>query len=266
MSEPLVSIIMGVYNGEKTISDCIESVLSQTYSNWEFIICDDYSSDHTFGIIKQYQKKDNRIIVLQNSKNMRLAASLNKCLHYAHGKYIARMDADDRNMPKRLEKQVAFLESHPEYDMVGCNRIIFDENGELGIRRSIEFPDKNILVKDTPFAHPTIVMKKSVYDDLGGYTVSKATIRAEDLDLWFRFYEKEYSGYNLQEPLYLYREGIQDMKKRTLGAAVQTAKVYIAGYRRLQFPWYKRAWAIKPIIAAMLPKKIMGIYQKTKLQ
>ena len=110
MSTPLVSIIMGAYNCENTIYDCMESILKQTYENWEFIICDDCSSDHTLEILKKYEKNDKRIHILHNEKNMRLAASLNRCLEVAHGKYVARMDADDISMPDRLEKQVEFLQ------------------------------------------------------------------------------------------------------------------------------------------------------------
>ena len=135
MSTPLVSIIMGAYNCENTIYDCMESILKQTYENWEFIICDDCSSDHTLEILKKYEKNDKRIHILHNEKNMRLAASLNRCLEVAHGKYVARMDADDISMPDRLEKQVEFLESHSEYDVTGCNRMVFDENGDKGIRK-----------------------------------------------------------------------------------------------------------------------------------
>lgn len=161
MGQPLVSIIMGAYNCEATIDKCVESILQQTYKNWQFIICDDFSSDNTFDILKKYEGKDSRIIILHNECNKRLAASLNNCLKVAKGKYIARMDADDESLPQRLEHQIEFLETHPEYDVVGCNRIVFDNNGNRGIRKCEEFPVKELLIKDTPFAHPTIVMRKS---------------------------------------------------------------------------------------------------------
>ena len=102
MGQPLVSIIMGAYNCEATIEKCVESILQQTYKNWQFIICDDFSSDNTFDILKKYEDKDSRIIILHNECNKRLAASLNNCLKVAKGKYIARMDADDESLPQRL--------------------------------------------------------------------------------------------------------------------------------------------------------------------
>lgn len=265
MKEPLVSIIMGVYNGQDTLEDSINSILSQSYDNWEFIICDDCSTDHTWKILQEFHEQDSRIVIIHNTQNKRLAASLNECLKIARGKYIARMDADDISLPQRLEKQIHFLESNPEYDVVGCNRIVFDENGERGIRKSEEYPDKNILLKDTPYGHPTIVMKKSVYDALCGYSESKETMRAEDLELWFRFYEHGFRGYNIQETLYRYREGKNDLKKRTVVAGIQTAKVFWNGYKRLKFPWYKRIWVIKPIVAALIPHSIMMKYYNSRL-
>ena len=262
----LVSVIMGTYNCEKTIGYAIESILRQTYKNFEFIICDDGSTDDTLSIIKAYAEKDTRITVLYNECNMRLAASLNRCLHVARGKYIARMDADDESLPTRLEIQIDFLEKHPEYDVVGCNRIIFDGNGNHGVRKSIEFPNKNVLIKDTPFAHPTIMMKKRVYDVLGGYRDSKATMRAEDLDLWFRFFENSFQGYNLQQVLYRYHESYADYTKRSLKAGVQTARVFWNGYKRIHVPYYKRIWALKPIISALVPNWIMRYYHLTKIR
>lgn len=265
MCKPLVSVIMGAYNCEDTIRDCIDSIIIQSYRAWEFIICDDSSKDHTLDILREYEKNDSRIHVLTNEANMRLAASLNRCLSEAHGKYVARMDADDISMPNRLERQVAFLEANTDYDVVGCDRIIFDENGDLGVRKSIEYPDKSVLLKNPPFAHPTIMMKKSVYDALGGYTVSEETMRAEDLDLWFRFYEHGFKGYNIQEALYKYRESKTDYQKRSLKAGIMTAKVFWSGYQKIDIPCYKRIWAIKPILSAIIPNTVMMNYHKNEL-
>ena len=264
MQEPFVSIIMGVYNEENNLEKCIDSILRQTYTNWEFIICNDCSKDGTQDILNEYTRKDKRIRVLNNNENSGLASALNNCLAVAGGEYIARMDADDISLPERLEVQVAYMEAHPEIDCVGCNRILFDETGNRGIFLAIEYPDKRILLKATPFAHPTIMMKKCVYDELGGYTVSKDTTRAEDLDLWIRFYAKGYKGYNLQFPLYKYHVSREDYKKRSFKAAVQTSKVYMRGYEILNFPWYSRIYALKPIISALLPNSFMYKYHKSK--
>lgn len=265
MEQPLVSIIMGAYNEENTIAKCVESIIHQTYKNWEFIICNDCSKDRTEEMIESFCQQDKRIILLNNEKNMRLAASLNRCLETAKGKYIARMDADDESLPERLEKQVLYLESHPDVDCVGCNRLIFDENGNIGIRKSLEYPSRDILKRDTPFAHPTIMMKKTVYEKLGGYTVSRDTMRAEDLDLWIRFFANGFKGYNIQEVLYRYRESLGDLKKRSLKAAIETSKVYIRGYKLLGFSLASYVYALKPVISALIPDFIMKRYYKKRL-
>ena len=105
MEDSLVSIIMGVYNDQETISTCIDSIINQDYHNWEFIICDDCSTDETLSIVKKYAQKDSRIKVIQNTKNEKLAYSLNHCLKYSSGEYIARMDGDDIALPHRLRTQ-----------------------------------------------------------------------------------------------------------------------------------------------------------------
>lgn len=263
-NRPLVSVIMGIYNCEKTLADAVESVIAQTYENWELIMCDDGSKDRTYEIALEYAQKDSRIIVVKNEKNMRLAYSLNHCLQYAKGTYVARMDSDDMSMPERFEKEVAFLNENPQYAVVGTGRYIFDESGVLCTRAGAKDPGAPFIWSSTPFAHPTIMMRKEVYDDLGGYTVSEDTMRAEDLDLWFRFYQRGYTGYNLPEPLYMYREGLNDYTKRTVKAAVHTARLRKKWHRELKLPRkYDYLW-IKPVVSSLVPAKLMMAYHTRK--
>lgn len=263
MSKPLVSVIMGIYNCENSIEAAIESILQQTYDNWELIMCDDGSTDSTYSIATKYMEKySDKIVVLKNEKNLRLAATLNRCLGVAKGEYIARMDADDVCLPERLEKQVAFLDNNPQYACVGSNMIVFDEYGDHGIRVIPQETKESTLLKTTIFAHPTIMMRSSVYQELGGYTVSKRTMRAEDLDLWFRFVKAGYKGYNIQDPLYRYRECEKDLNKRSLHAAIQTSKVFFDGYKMLGFSRFKYIYALRPIIVAMLPNSVICQHHK----
>ena len=143
---PLVSIIMGVYNEEKNLQTCIDSIINQTYDNWEFIICDDCSTDGSVRVLEEYRNKDSRITVLKNENNSRLAQTLNNCLKVAKGEFIARMDADDISLPDRIQKQVVFLIENPGIDCVGTGRIMFDESGDRGVRFEIERPTKNTLL------------------------------------------------------------------------------------------------------------------------
>ena len=260
--EPRVSVIMGIYNCEDTIEKAIQSVINQTYKNWELIMCDDGSTDETYNIANMYANKFKNIKVIRNKKNMRLAYSLNRCLEVSTGKYIARMDADDESLPERLKIQVNFLENNQEYKVVGSSAIIFDEDGVKGIRNFREYPFENDKWHGTPFAHPTIMMYSSTYKELGGYTVSKDTMRAEDLDLWFRFKLKGYQGYNIQNPLYKYRESIVDYKKRNLNAAIGTSKIIHKYYKlmNMSLKYYPRI--IKPIIIALLPDRLIQAHHK----
>ncbi|HCR4946745.1 TPA: glycosyltransferase, partial [Enterococcus faecium] len=265
VSNPLVSVIMGAYNSEKTIGRAIDSIIKQTYLHWEMIICDDGSTDGTVKIIRKYVEKDKRIKLVQNKKNSGLAYSLNHCLKYSSGKYVARMDADDISLPERFAYQVGFFEKNPEYDVVGCNRIVFDENGDSGIRKSKEIPTINDMYKGSPFAHPTIMMKRSVYTILGGYRVNKDTTRSEDLEMWFRFFNEGFRGYNLQRVLFKYQETSEDFHKRSLRAAYGITKVLLRGYKLIGVSKYKYIYAFKPIISAIIPKYIMYRYQERRL-
>ena len=264
---PRVSIIMGIYNCEKTLVRAIDSILEQTYADWELVMCDDGSKDGTYQLVTEYQRRyPDKIVLLKNPQNMRLAATLNHCLEVAQGEYIARMDADDESLPERLQREVEFLDSHPEIDCVGTGRIIFDDEGEYGTCAELENPTKETIIKHMPFAHPTIMMRASVYKALGGYTVSKETMRAEDADLWFRFFAAGYKGYVIQELHYRYRESKEDFKKRTFKAALGARKVKLKGYQLLGVP--KRKWILawKPVLVALIPKSIMFKYHRKKYQ
>lgn len=256
-----VSVIMGVYNCEKTLKESIDSILNQTYSNWELIICDDNSIDNTYRIAQEYAHDyPGKIILIKNKENLRLAATLNHCLEYVNCDYIARMDGDDISLPERFEKQVAFLNTNPQYQLVGTQMISFDETGDKGIRDVIEKPDKAYLRYDTPFAHATIMMRRSTYEKLGGYRVDKETTRCEDVDLWFRFYKEGFQGYNLQIPLYKVREGINDFKRRKLSYGINTAKVCYKGYKLLGYPKKYYIFLLKPILSSLIPSNLMKCY------
>ena len=261
MDNKLVSIIMGAYNEEKTIAKCIDSILAQTYKNWEFIICDDCSTDRTNEIVSEYAEKDSRIKLIKNKTNSKLATSLNNCLTVAKGEYVARIDADDIALPERLEKQVEFLNQHYEFAVVGSAVKVFDGEKVLFERFGKTEPTKEDVLHGPTFMHPTIMLRKRVYDDLGGYTVSQRTMRGQDWDLWFRFYAKGYRGYNLNEILLLYHESPDDYKKRTLKTAKGYTKTALNGYKLLGVPKIKYIFAFKPMISVLTPE-----YLKRKLR
>lgn len=256
---------MGIYNCEDTLKDAIESILNQTYTNWELVMCDDCSTDSTNKIANEYVNKyPHKILLVKNDKNMKLSFSLNHCLKYVSGEYIARMDSDDISIPTRFEKQVNYLQNNPEINLVGSFMQYFDGN-ELGaIVSKVEHPNKNTLKHAVPFNHATIMTYKWVYDSLGGYTVSERTNRAQDLDLWFRFYAKNYCGYNLQEVLYLVRENLDAIKRRTFSVRWNAIKTRKMGYKLLGYP---RLWILKDIfmlIKSLIPNRIILLFRKTQ--
>ncbi len=228
-------------------------------------MCDDGSSDNTYEVAKSFQEQyPEKIILVKNEKNSFLSATLNHCLKYATGKYVARMDADDVSLPNRFERQVEFLESHPEYQLVGTLMQLFDDNGDLSILSRPEKPDKYSLRYGTVFSHPTIMTYKYVYDELGGYTVADRTVRGQDYDLWFRFYAKGYQGYNLQEVLYRFKEDMGAVKRRTAKIRWDNYKTVLFGFKLLNYPIH---WYINPTLMlakCLIPSKLQFLYQRIK--
>lgn len=261
-----ISVIMGIYNCASTLPEAIESILNQTYSNWEIIMCDDGSSDDTFKVAQEYQRKyPEKIKVIRNEKNSGLNKTLNHCLKYADGDYIARMDGDDISLSTRFEKEAKFLEENPDYSIVSCPMIYFDENGDWGKGTSVEYPDKFTFVAGTPFCHAPCMVRAEAYKAAKGYSEDERTLRAEDYDLWFRLYSMGYKGYNLQEPLYKMRDDENAYNRRKFKFALNEAYVRRKGYKMLGLPLKYRVYFMRPIIVGLLPKPIyMKLHKKRK--
>ena len=197
---------MGIYNCAPTLQEALDSLYAQTYQDFEIILCDDGSKDNTYQIAYDNQMKHKNIVLLKNSHNMKLAATLNNCLSVASGEYIARMDGDDVSVPERFEILVKFLEEHAEYAFVSSAMTHFDENGEWKITRKEPEPTKESFKWSSPFCHAPVLMRKEVLNSIGNYTADPRVERMEDYYLWHKFYCAGYKGYNLQEPLYKMRD------------------------------------------------------------
>ncbi|MHC1740434.1 MAG: glycosyltransferase [Anaerolineaceae bacterium] len=186
MENQLITVLMAVYNGDKFLAEAIESVLAQSYQNFEFLIVDDGSIDRTKEIICAY--KDHRIRLIVNDKNIGLSSSLNKGIELSKTDLIARMDADDISLPNRLEKQVEFMDLHPEVGVLGTAVQNISSSGKLiaGPRKII---CESHLIKygmafDCPLEHPTVMFRKKVVKLVGGYRTE--FVLGEDHDLWLR--------------------------------------------------------------------------------
>jgi len=201
---PEISVIMPVYNGEKYLSEAIESILSQTFKDFEFIIINDGSTDQTENIIKSYN--DSRIIYKKNVENLGLSKSFNIGIALSHGEYIARMDADDISVPKRFERQIQFLKKRLAVDIVGSSMTLVDEHGEEydTYRRQLDHVDiKFSCLFSTPMMHPTVMGKTKIFKD---HHYNENLRNSEDYELWSRLlFETNTHFANIHEPLLLYR-------------------------------------------------------------
>lgn len=261
-----VSIIMGIYNCADTLEEAIESILQQTYQNWELIMCDDGSQDNTYEIAKIFSKKYENIIVFQNETNMGLNYTLNRCLEKANGKYIARMDGDDISLPTRLEKEVAFLDQYKEYAIVSTNMIYFDENGEWGKSNMLEFPKKEDLVKATPFCHAPCMVRREAYKKVKGYSVENRLLRVEDYHLWFKMYSEGYKGHNLQEALYKMRDDRDATQRRKFKYRINETYVKRLIMKKFGLSIKNIVYVVKPLIVGAIPEFLYEYLHKKKMK
>lgn len=199
--KPPISVIMSVYNSERYLDISIESILSQTFKEFEFIIINDGSNDNSLKIIKKYQKKDTRIKIINNNKNIGLTKSLNKGLRIAKGKYIARMDADDISATNRLKKEYHFLEFHQNYFLCASYRYLIDENNSRLYDYSVNLDDYNLpklMLKSNFLAHSSIMFRK-------GIIYREKFVYAQDYDLYLRIISDNKKIHIIQEYLTRYR-------------------------------------------------------------
>ncbi|MDD5634070.1 MAG: glycosyltransferase [Candidatus Omnitrophica bacterium] len=209
MKKIMVSVITPVYNNEKYISQCIESILGQTYGDFEYIIVDDGSTDSTLSLAQSYAAKDERIKIVENGKNYGQAYSMNAGVKSSIGDFIVVMDSDDVAMPQRIARQLTFLENNKDYGICGALQIIVDEKDkEISIKEAEQKSgDITQFVHDTAhLSHSTCMFRKQVFQDVGGYRAEFR--RAQDYDLFLRISEKN-KIYNIPEVLLAHRFSIE---------------------------------------------------------
>ena len=200
---PRVSVVMSVYNGERFLRQAVDSILAQTFTDFEFVVVDDGSTDGTAEILKGYTDPRLRMI---RQENIGLIGSLNRAVDIASGEYIARMDADDISLPRRLEQQLEWLESKPGIAVLGTQAAEIDEAGDT-LRRHY-YPvgsdaiAKALLRGATALCHGTVMFRRACFEKVGGYR--RPFEHAEDYDLWLRMIES-YDIENLPRVLYLKR-------------------------------------------------------------
>ena len=268
MEDIKISIIMGVFNprNEAVLFQAVESIVKQTFQAWEMIIYDDGSDEIGARLIKNVMRVDSRIIYIRNEQNYGLAFALNQCLAIAKGKYIARMDDDDISDIARLDKLYEFMETHSEYQWIGSNAELFDENGVWGIEKKREIPQKKDFLSYSPYIHSSVMFSKEVLLQNKGYKVSKVTKRCEDYELFMRLSAKGYQGYNLQECLLQYREDSVAYKKRKYKYYIREMQIRYDGFRKLGILNIKTfGYVCKPVIVGLVPVQLLaGIKKRMK--
>ena len=185
--EPLVSIGMPVFNCEKTLDTAVQSIINQTYSNWELIFIDDGSKDKTLEIAKSF--RDPRIRVIADGQNQRLPIRLNQAIAASRGKYFARMDGDDFSYPARLQRQVDYLEQHPEIDLLGTAGINFNADGRATGATPWKQSHAEICARPWvgfPFMHPTWMGKLDWFQK---FQYRPNAIGMEDYEIMLRTYQ-----------------------------------------------------------------------------
>jgi len=261
-----ISVIMGVFNPEDRgqLYQAAMSIINQSFQQWEMIICDDGSGAKYIDTIKMTAELDYRIKYIRSNRNRGLAHALNQGIPVSRGKYIARMDADDISKPYRLKRLYNFLEAHPQYDWVGSNSELFDDDGVWGIGITQEIPAKKDFLEHSPYIHPSVMFRREVLIKMNGYKVSKLTARCEDYELFMRLHKHGYQGYNIQEELIEYRENHNSYVRRKYKYCIREMQVRLKGFRKLGILNIQTSpYVIKPLIVGLLSPRMLGYIKRS---
>jgi len=265
---PLVSVQMPNRNNEAFLREAIESVLNQSHTTFEFLVVDDASTDGSWELIQQYASSDSRMRVAHNSEQLGIVYTRNKLfsLSSPHVNYYAIFDSDDICHVKRIARQVEFLENNPDYGIVGSNITVIDSHSKsLGTRNYSEQVGSEIYLK-APFAHPSIMIRKSLIEQFGGY--SPEFEACEDWELYFRLLSST-RGHNIQESLLSYRLSENQQKAQKLKLTLQNSiklkwqKMLRAGY------FHPKAWLRLGFeqILLLLPKRlVLWLFKRVELK
>jgi len=244
MSKPIVSVLMGVHNSESFLSSSIKSILLQTFKKFEFIIINDGSDDSSGDIINSFAKKDSRIKVI-HQENKGLTKTLNIAAQHAQGQYLARQDADDISLPKRLEMQVKYLQKYPDVKVLGTSNYMLDNKGKV-INRFLRPSSTELIKKYMSFGnqmcHGSIVMHKDFFVEIKGY--DEKCKYSQDYELWLRCLSKGYLIKNLRWPLYMWRIHDQSIAGSKLDQQQKIVEDILNKYLKISLP-HKKIYDVK---------------------
>ena len=259
-----LAVLMAVYNNADTLKDCINSILNQSLKDFQFVIVNDASTDESNQILTHYAKTDSRIKLLKNKHQMGLTSSLNKGLKIIKTKYVARMDADDISLNRRLEKQLNSLESHPKVTLLGTAVHLINQNGKILKLKNHPVDHqhiKKVALSYCPFIHPTWMIRRSTLLELKGYHPDFPY--AQDYELALRIIAK-YKTANLAEPLLKYRVNYHQAIsfKHQKSQERLAIKARFLALTKYGYPWSESWKLIKPALSSLIPVTIKHkIYQ-----
>ncbi|MBD5164683.1 glycosyltransferase [Helicobacter sp.] len=259
-----ISVLMAIYNCAPTLDEALESLYTQTYQDFQIIMCDDGSTDDTYKIAQSHAEKHPNIILLKNDKNMGLNYSLNHCLQYADTEYCARMDGDDISLPTRFEAELKFLEEHPDFAIVSTPMIYFDENGEFRRAKGGYAVTNRTTSTGPSFPHAPVLIRTEAYKKVGGYGVAQKLLRVEDVHLWYKLYAAGYRGYVMDEPLYAMRDDRNAIKRRKFKYRVNSFRVRWEWIPKVGLSKWRRVYAFTPLLIGLLPLPIYKILHKRR--
>jgi len=254
-SNPKVSVVAAVYNCKPYVGDTIESVLAQTFRDWELILVDDRSTDGTCELLEEYARKDPRIRVFRMPRNSRQTICLNVGISKSRGEYIARIDGDDLMLPPRLEEQVRFLDEHPDYGVVGSFVETMDEGGTPICTYKMKTGTaelKECLKRLDPFYHPAVMLRREALFRAGLY--NPRYFYAQDFDLWIRM-ARQCEVANLPAVLTRYRILSTSISRHTVRAqATEAFMILLDAVIKGYHPPQALAYLWKPIVYMLSPK------------
>lgn len=257
--EYYVSVVIAEYNTKiEHFEESIKSILGQSHKYFELIIVDDCGKNDVEKIVKKFN--DDRIIVLKNKENQGLAKSLNYGFEKAKYDYVFRMDTDDICFPDRFEKQISFALKHPEYSIIGGNHLLFDNDGEYPkkVLHSGEI-HKNDFLFNTPFSHPTLLIKRKDLLESGGYPNFR---RGQDYAMEMNMYIHGYKGYVMDEVLIKYRQDQDAYKKKNYKSRLLEYKIRKSYFKKIGLPWYRVFYEVKPLIIGLIPRGLLKKYHE----
>ncbi len=261
-----ISILMGIYNCAALLPEAIDSILAQTYQDWELILCDDGSQDNTYTIAEAYVRQyPDKIILLKNEKNRGLNHTLNRCLAAASGEYIARMDGDDRCVPERFAEELAVLEQEPDIAIVSSDMGYFDETGVWGNISHPDYPQPKDFLHGTPFCHAPCMVRKEAFDAVRGYSEELRLLRVEDYHLWLKMYKAGFRGKNIHRQLYFMRDDRNAYSRRKFRYRINEAYVRALVVKDLKLPIWGYVYCLRPILVGLLPGWLYDILHKKNL-